>query len=54
MLVEGVFKEADEELFGRRTHKSVLVLATQDFKPGDYVNVKIESCASARLKGKAV
>lgn len=54
VLVEGVSKKSDQELFGRNTHNSVVVFPRENFKPGDYVHVKIDSCTSATLKGKAI
>lgn len=54
VLVEGVSKKSDEELYGRNTHNSVVVFPRKNYKAGDYVMVKIESCTSATLKGKAV
>ena len=54
VLVEGVSKKSDQELYGRNTHNSVIVFPREDYKIGQYVMVKVESCTSATLKGKAV
>jgi tRNA-2-methylthio-N6-dimethylallyladenosine synthase len=54
VLVEGVSKKSDDELYGRNTHNSVVVFPREDYKVGDYVMVKVENCTSATLKGKAI
>lgn len=54
VLVEGVSKKSDKELYGRNTHNSVVVFPREDYKVGDYVMVHVEDCTSATLKGKAV
>ncbi|MCT4622064.1 MAG: tRNA (N6-isopentenyl adenosine(37)-C2)-methylthiotransferase MiaB [Schleiferiaceae bacterium] len=54
VLVEGVSKKSKEELFGRTTHNTVVVFPKENFKPGDLVNVKVNSCTGATLKGEAV
>jgi len=54
VLVEGVSKKSDKELFGRTTHNSVVVFPRENFKAGDYVMVKVHDCTSATLIGKAV
>ncbi len=54
VLVEGVSKKSDQELFGRTTHNSVAVFPRKDYKIGDYVMVKIHDCTSATLIGTAV
>ncbi len=53
VLVEGVSKRSDEHFFGRDDMGSVVVFPREDFELGDFVNVKIESCSSATLKGTA-
>lgn len=54
VLVEGVSKKSDKELFGRTTHNSVVVFPKENFKVGDFVQVEIYDCTSATLLGKAV
>jgi tRNA-2-methylthio-N6-dimethylallyladenosine synthase len=54
VLVEGVSKKSDKELYGRNTHNSVVVFPRKDYKAGDYVDVKINDCTSATLLGEAV
>lgn len=53
VLVEGVSKKSDKELFGRTTHNSVVVFPRENYKIGDYVNVDVLDCTSATLIGKA-
>jgi tRNA-2-methylthio-N6-dimethylallyladenosine synthase len=54
VLIEGVSKKSDNELYGRNTHNSVVVFPREDYNVGEYVMVTVESCTSATLKGKAV
>lgn len=54
VLVEGVSKKSDKELYGRNTHNSVVVFPRGNYKAGDYVDVKINDCTSATLLGEAV
>ena len=51
VLVEGVSKKNEDELFGRTGQNKVVVFPKKDFKKGDYVSVKIESCTSGTLIG---
>lgn len=54
VLVEGVSKKSDQELYGRNTHNSVVVFPRKNYQAGDYVDVKIQDCTSATLLGEAV
>ena len=54
ILVEGVSKKSDLELFGRNTQNTVVVFPRENFKAGQYVNVEVHECTSATLKGKAI
>jgi len=54
VLVEGVSKKSNDELFGRTDQNKVVVFPKSDFKKGDYVSVKIESCTSGTLIGTPV
>jgi tRNA-2-methylthio-N6-dimethylallyladenosine synthase len=54
VLVEGVSKRSKEELYGRTSQNKVVVFPRQDFKPGDFIRVKVEEVSSATLKGKAI
>ncbi|MFI3314636.1 MAG: tRNA (N6-isopentenyl adenosine(37)-C2)-methylthiotransferase MiaB [Rikenellaceae bacterium] len=51
VLVEGSSKRNSEENFGRTSQNKVVVFPKLHSQPGDYVNVKIEECSSATLKG---
>ncbi len=54
VLVEGVSKKSEEDLFGRTSQYKVVVFPKEQFKPGDYVQVKVHDCTSATLLGKAL
>lgn len=54
VLIEGVSKKSDQELFGRNTQNAVIVFPRENFKKGEYVDVYVEDCTSATLIGKAV
>jgi len=54
VLVESISRKSGEELAGRNSQNKVVVFPKGSFKPGDYVNVKIESCTTATLKGTFV
>ena len=54
ILVEGVSKKSDQELFGRNTQNTVVVFPRENYEAGQYVNVEVRECTSATLKGKAI
>ncbi len=54
VLVEGTSKKNKEELFGRNDQNKVLVFPKENYKPGDYVQVKVERCTTGTLIGKTV
>jgi tRNA-2-methylthio-N6-dimethylallyladenosine synthase len=54
VLVEKVSKKSDEELAGRTSQNTVLVFPKEDYKIGDYVTVKVNSCTGGTLIGVAV
>jgi tRNA-2-methylthio-N6-dimethylallyladenosine synthase len=54
VLAEGVSKKSVDELFGRNEQNKVVVFPKGEYKPGDYVNVKVVSCSSATLRGELV
>jgi len=54
VLVEGVSKKSDDELFGRTSQNAVIIFAKEDYKPGMYLNVKVIDCNSATLMGEVV
>ncbi|MGY0407021.1 MAG: tRNA (N6-isopentenyl adenosine(37)-C2)-methylthiotransferase MiaB [Polaribacter sp.] len=54
VLIEGTSKKNPKEWKGRNTQNTVIVFPKEQYKLGDFVNVKVEDCTSATLKGKAV
>jgi tRNA-2-methylthio-N6-dimethylallyladenosine synthase len=54
VLVEGFSKRSDNDLYGRNDQNKVIVFPKGNFKKGDYVMVKVESCTSGTLIGKPV
>ncbi len=54
VLVEGVSKKNENELFGRNSQNKVIVFPKENYKVGDYVNVKVHDCTSATLMGTPV
>lgn len=51
VLVESTSRKSDDELAGRNSQNKVVVFAKGNFKPGDYVKVKVTSCTTATLMG---
>lgn len=54
VLIEGISKKNAAEWKGRNTQNTVIVFAKGVYKLGDFVNVKVEDCTSATLRGVAV
>jgi tRNA-2-methylthio-N6-dimethylallyladenosine synthase len=54
VLVEKVSKKSTEEFSGRNSQSITVVFPKENYKIGDFVNVKILSCTSGTLKGEAV
>ena len=54
VLIEKVSKKSKEEFSGRNSQSITVVFPRENYKIGDFVNVKIESCTSGTLIGKAV
>ena len=54
VLVEKLSKKSKEEFSGRNSQSITVVFPKENYKIGDFVNVKIESCTSGTLKGIAV
>ncbi|MBR9831943.1 tRNA (N6-isopentenyl adenosine(37)-C2)-methylthiotransferase MiaB [bacterium] len=54
VLIEGVSKKSDQELFGRTPQNAVAVFPKENHKIGTYVNVLIEDCTTGTLLGKVV
>ncbi|WP_010518274.1 tRNA (N6-isopentenyl adenosine(37)-C2)-methylthiotransferase MiaB [Croceivirga radicis] len=54
VLIEGTSKKSDAHWMGRNTQNTVVVFPKENYKVGDFVNVKINDCTSATLLGEAV
>jgi tRNA-2-methylthio-N6-dimethylallyladenosine synthase len=54
VLVEGVSKRSQDELFGRNSQNIVVVFPKATYQKGDYVQVRVLECSSATLRGKAI
>ncbi|MBE9491441.1 MAG: tRNA (N6-isopentenyl adenosine(37)-C2)-methylthiotransferase MiaB [Bacteroidetes bacterium] len=54
VLVEGFSRKSEHHLSGRNTHNKVIVFPGKDYKPGNYVHIKVTDCTSATLIGEAV
>lgn len=54
VLVEGRSKRSENKLFGRNSQNKVVVFEKGNFKPGDYVSVKVVDCTSATLFGEII
>ncbi len=53
VLVEKPSKRSDEDLCGRNDQNKMVIFPKENYQIGQYVDVLIESCSSATLKGKA-
>ena len=54
VLIEGTSKKDPNQWKGRNTQNTVIVFPKEQYQMGDFVNVKVEDCTSATLKGIAV
>lgn len=54
VLIEGPSKKSPDFLQGRNTQNKVIVFPRENFGKGQYVNVLVQDCTSATLKGVAV
>jgi tRNA-2-methylthio-N6-dimethylallyladenosine synthase len=54
VLIEGPSKKSDQQWMGRNSQSTVVVFPKEDYKVGDFVNVKINDCTSATLIGEAI
>lgn len=54
ILIEGTSKKNDEHWMGRNSQNTVAVFPKENYKVGDFVDVKITHCTSATLIGEAV
>ncbi len=51
VLIEGTSRKSEDQLYGRTSQNKVIVFPRGDFQPGNYVQVKVEDCTPATLKG---
>ena len=51
VLVEGVSKKSQDQLYGRTSQNKVVVFPKKQLKPGEYTEVTISACTSATLIG---
>lgn len=54
VLIEKYSKKSDKDLMGRNSHYRTIVFPAENYKAGEYVNVKIERATGGTLIGKAV
>jgi tRNA-2-methylthio-N6-dimethylallyladenosine synthase len=54
VLVEGVSKKNDNELYGRNEQNKVIVFPKENITKGEYVNVKVNNCTAGTLLGIVV
>ncbi len=54
VLIEGISKKSEDQLFGRNSQNTVVVFPKKQYKPGQYVNVKVSKCTAATLIGEVV
>lgn len=54
VLVEKTSKKSENDLSGRNSQSITVVFPKENYKIGEFVNVKITSCTSGTLIGKAV
>ena len=54
VLIEGTSKKSDAHWMGRNPQNTVVVFPKENYKVGDFVNVKIKECTSATLIGEAL
>lgn len=54
VLVEGVSKRSENDLFGRTSQNKVVVFPKKDAKVGTYIDVKVLDCTAGTLLGEIV
>ncbi len=54
VLIEGPSKKSDKHWMGRNSQNTVAVFPKEQYKVGDFVMVRMDSCTSATLIGQAV
>ena len=54
VLAESVSHKRDDQLAGRTSHNKVVVFDRRDWRPGDYVRVRITGCTPVTLIGEPI
>ncbi|MBS7566067.1 tRNA (N6-isopentenyl adenosine(37)-C2)-methylthiotransferase MiaB [Mucilaginibacter sp. Bleaf8] len=55
VLIEGFSKKSDKDYCGRNDQNAMVVFpVSENYKPGQYVNIWVERCTTATLLGKVV
>lgn len=54
VLIEGVSKRSEQDVYGRTSQNKVIVFPKKDYQIGDFANVIVKSCTKATLVGEAV
>ena len=54
VLIEGMSKKSEKDLYGRTDQNKVVVFPKGNFKPGEYVFLKIEKCTAGTLIGSVL
>ena len=54
VLIEKESKKNADEWSGRTEHNNVAVFPKENYKPGDFVKVKVTDCTTATLIGEAI
>ena len=54
VLIEGISKRSEQDVYGRTSQNKVIVFPKGDFELGDFANVKVNSCTKATLVGVSV
>jgi tRNA-2-methylthio-N6-dimethylallyladenosine synthase len=54
VLIEGSSKRSEEHWFGRNPQNTVVVFPKNGERPGDMVQVRVDSCTAATLLGEKI
>ncbi len=54
VLIEGVSKRSEQDVFGRTSQNKVIVFPKKDYQIGDFANVIVKECTKATLVGEAI
>lgn len=54
VLIEGVSKKSEDELYGRTDHNKVVIFPKGNHKKGEYVNLFIHKCTAGTLFGTEI